>query len=111
MALSWYGDFVTQKVTSGAVRGLTKAAAYVHSVTVPKTPIDKGDLRGSLQVTPASLSNPQASIHTNLPYAIPQHENLHYHHPRGGQAKFLELGLAESHRQISNIIAAEVRRG
>lgn len=111
MTLNWYGDAINQKITAGAIRGLTKAASYVHSRTIPKTPIDTGALRNSLQITPASFGNPQSSIHSNLPYAVIQHERMDFAHPGGGQAKFLELAVRESSDAITTIINSEIQRG
>lgn len=108
--LSWYGDAVNRIVTAGAVRGLNQAAAFAHSVAVPRTPIEMGDLRGSLQIEPASVANPQAAIHTNLPYAVAQHERMDYAHPRGGQAKYLESAVNDSRQQMLRIISSEARK-
>ena len=41
----------------------------------------------------------KATVTVDQPYAQDQHETLYYKHVRGGQAKFLEAPLFESHPQ------------
>lgn len=40
----------------------------------------------------------KATVTVNQPYAQDQHETMHYRHPRGGQAKYLELPMFEGFR-------------
>jgi hypothetical protein len=39
------------------------------------------------------------------PYALVQHENLEYAHPRGGRAKYLQAPLFENNREFMQILA------
>jgi hypothetical protein len=42
-------------------------------------------------------------------YAVLQHENLAYHHPNGGEAKFLELGMLSTDEAGLELIADAIR--
>lgn len=110
MALTFYGPDISQAVTAGSVRGVNRAAERVRAVAVARTPLDRGDLRGSLTVVPATLGRPRAAIVSNLPYAVRQHEELSYHH-RDGQAKYLESAVNDEAENISAIIAQAVKGG
>ncbi len=54
-------------------------------------PIDTGDLRGSAYATTRDKSTGlEGEVGYPLPYAVRQHEEVGYRHPKGGQAKYLE---------------------
>lgn len=78
-----------------------------------RVPVDQGVLRASGFVSPperrgrtitVTLSYGGAADH----YAIIQHENLDFHHPNGGQAKFLESVLNESRSTMAARVAARI---
>lgn len=50
----------------------------------------------------------KAKIKVDQVYAADQHESLHYKHPRGGRAKYLEGPLFENHRDYFNDLADAV---
>jgi hypothetical protein len=56
-------------------------------------PVDTGDLRGSAYT---KLGKNSVEVGFNTPYALRQHEELNYRHPRGGQAKYLEEPFKEN---------------
>lgn len=65
-----------------------------------RTPVDKGNLRATVHVTPPEVrsSEIEAAIVAGgpaAPYARSQHENLGYRHTVG-QAKFIESVLREN---------------
>jgi len=43
-------------------------------------------------------------------YALAQHENLEYHHPKGGSAKYLEIPLKQAAGGMLNRIAADIKK-
>ena len=45
-----------------------------------------------------------AEIGYSLPYALRQHEELGYNHPKGGQAKFLEQPFAENEQKYIDML-------
>lgn len=71
----------------------TRQATHAHSEVIPRTPIEYGTLRQSLQVTPGTPADPTSSLATSLDYAIYVHEDLTARHPEG-EAKFMEKGVA-----------------
>lgn len=105
----WDGDKATAAMRDAAARGLTKAANRVQAVTIPRTPMDTGDLRSSITVAPATREDMVATVSTELPYAAKQHEDLTLRH-KHGQAKFLESALNDTRAEVDAIIAAEVRK-
>ena len=86
------------KATARAVFATAQAIAHRADDLVP---VDTGVLRSSQDVT-RTKSFTQKDIRSvisyggpSAPYAIVQHENLEYEHPKGGQAKFLEQPFLE----------------
>ena len=75
-----------------------------------RAPVDTGDLRGDCTaelngstiftkqaptgIAPSAL-NASGTVSYGLPYALRQHEELDYNHPRGGEAKYLERPFEE----------------
>lgn len=49
------------------------------------------------------------SISVEAPHAVKQHEALHFKHPRGGRAKFLERHVAAANNRYQGKLAASVR--
>lgn len=107
--VTWNGAAVKAAMRGGTARGVTRAAHRVQAETVPRTPMDTGDLRSSITVTPATDHDPVAAVSSDLPYAVEQHENLAYRH-RHGQAKYLENTLLAEQGNVERIIAADTRR-
>lgn len=105
------GD-LTAALRAAAAEGLNAAAAHVRDVARTRTPDDPAtsgnDLKASLEVDPASAGNLEATVGTDLDYAVYQHEALTLNHPIG-QPKFLESAAIESIGQVEQIIAARVR--
>ena len=50
----------------------------------------------------------KATVKIDQVYAADQHESLHYRHPRGGRAKYLEGPLFENHRDYYGDLADAV---
>ncbi len=90
--------------------GLQTVGLDCLAKAAPDAPVDKGDLRGSGYVTfgmiPIARADksgsvmqignhkpnvkPEVEIGFGTPYAVRQHEELEWQHPRGGKAKYLE---------------------
>lgn len=75
-------------------------------------PFEEGDLHDSGEVDRPEIDGGKASVSLHygsatVNYALIQHENLTYHHPNGGSAKFLETPL---HQWADAGPAAVVRR-
>ena len=76
-----------------------------------RAPLDTGDLRGSGFANMTEGNNKyKAKVGFSEPYALEQHENLQYQHPRGGEAKYLENPLKENEERYIDHIKSKVRR-
>jgi hypothetical protein len=77
-----------------------------------RAPLDTGDLRGSGFVNNGGTNGQiyKAKVGFSEPYALEQHENLQYQHPRGGEAKYLENPLKENEERYIDHIKSKVRR-
>jgi Bacteriophage HK97-gp10, putative tail-component len=63
---------------------------------VKRAPVEFGVLRNSAYVSPpvkAGGGNITVEVGFGTSYAVAQHESLHYRHPRGGEAKYLENAM------------------
>lgn len=87
MSLNWYGDQIFNAVADAAQDALMEAGADLQSKSVMEAPVDTGDLRADCAVTEELLD---VTVGYDLPYAMKQHEELGYNHPKGGKAKYLE---------------------
>lgn len=90
---------------------VTAIALDLASRSARQAPVDTGDLRNNCtavlngaavfreqhavsgSVTPSAKA--EAVVGYSLPYALRQHEELGYNHPKGGKAKFLEEPFLE----------------
>lgn len=106
----WNGPAIQSEMTGRGVRGLNQAAAFLQSRVIPRTPKDTGELRRSLVIQPASVESPTATLSSNLPYAVRQHEELGYRH-KYGEAKFLERPFYEEADALQRIIANNIHGG
>lgn len=99
------------KVTADAVR---ECLLDLAGESARRAPVDTGDLRSDCtaelngqtifaKLVPMGPALP--SIHAfgvvsyGLPYALRQHEELKYEHPKGGEAKYLEKPFNERREQ------------
>jgi hypothetical protein len=69
-------------------------------------PVDTGDLRGSAF---SEVIGMDATVGFTEPYALRQHEELDYAHPRGGQAKYLETPYKENVKKYADDIGDAVK--
>lgn len=80
-----------------------------------RTPVETGALRSTGVVAEPELSGNRVTVAMGfggpaVDYAVPVHENLEAHHPRG-QAKFLESVLNEAAPFLGQRIAARLQLG
>lgn len=87
MSFQWYGDKAFDAIANAVQDGLMECGADLQSKSVQEAPVDTGDLRANCAVTEGPLG---VMVGYDLPYAMKQHEELDYHHPKGGKAKYLE---------------------
>ena len=104
-------EVTTQKVTAIALDLAGRSAQ--------QAPVDTGDLRNNCtaalnnseifkeqRVTGSSgpAEKVEATVGYSLPYALRQHEELNYNHPKGGKAKFLEEPFLEKEQDYINLL-------
>lgn len=83
-----------------------EAADHLHRVALDQTPIESGNLK---DMSYADLTDNGAEVVYPGPYAKYQHYNLQFHHPRGGNALYLELPL-HTEKEVMLEKMAEVLR-
>lgn len=70
-------------------------------------PVDLGDLRGSVF---AEVEGLDGTVGFTEPYALSQHENLGFKHPKGGEAKYLETPYKENKDKYVDAIGKTVKK-
>ena len=75
-------------------------------------PVDSGDLRGDLASPRRNKEGGTVGweIGSSLPYTRRQHESIHYNHPRGGGAKFIEKPFRENVNKYIDAIGNAIER-
>ena len=74
-----------------------------------RAPVDTGDLRGSATTELIShRGGHTVEVGFNKVYALVQHEGLHFEHPRGGKAKYLEGPLLENTQKYFEFLKQSV---
>jgi len=89
------GAFAEQKLPEALGQELYRDMVGVMLESQDQVPYDEGDLHDSGEVDRPRFSGSSVEVvlhygSASVPYALVQHENLDYKHPRGGKAKFLE---------------------
>jgi hypothetical protein len=118
-----------EKMKEVSIEGLEEVGLDLLGKAVRQAPVDTGDLRGSGSVSfggnviaqgtkeggvvatgkAGRSAKPEVTVGFSVPYAHRQHEDLEYHHPRGGKAKYLEDPLKQNAKQYVRHIAEKVR--
>ena len=87
----------TREMMDGMAVGVQKQAEVIRDDAARRAPIDQGALRASGVV---GMHNDKRRITSviefNTPYAVVQHENLTFDHPRGGGPKYLENAMMQA---------------
>jgi hypothetical protein len=102
----------TQMALAGILRGETLAAERLLALSLPRTPLRDGLLRGSGAVIPAVDPQEGAAVTYDTPYAARLHEHPEYNFSQPGTGgKYLENPAMESSAELGKIIATEAGRG
>ena len=84
---------------------------HLHGESQRRAPVDEGTLRGTSHVEfEADDDGFEGRVVFPEVYAEVQHERTDFHHPIGGEAKFLENPLKENADRYLAAIAAAARR-
>ena len=106
--MTWNGGAVKGATTAAVVTGLATAGEHLLSVSRMEVPIQRGDLDRSGRAT-VDENALVAAVSYDQPYAVRQHEELHYRHERGN-AKYLEGPLNREGDAMLALVAAQCRR-
>jgi hypothetical protein len=111
----WDGPSVEKALVGAAMQGLIEAGEGIvgrDAVKAAPVGVDGGALRGSLRV-----AHDESSVYVGMgsgpsaAYAIVQHEDMGFAHPRGGGPKFLERALFSNTAAIVRHVDKSVREG
>ena len=105
--MTWRGPEVAAQVTGAKRNALGKGAALLLARTIPDVPLRDGPLSDS---GATDVDDEAATVYFDTPYAVRQHEELGYQHPKRGKAKYLESHVVDDREVVSQVMAAEVRR-
>lgn len=96
-------------ILTGDLRG--SGSARINGRPVGHTVNDNGSNALVTDTFRATGTSPiiHGEVGFDLKYAMNQHETMHYKHPRGGKAKFLEDPLKEKSDKYVDIIGQAVR--
>lgn len=96
---------------SGAARGVGLATEYLLGEARKLVPHEEGTLErsGRASVEETDRGGVTGAVSFDTPYAVVQHENMHYRHKKGRRAKYLETPLNASKGKVNDIIAAAIR--
>jgi len=109
--LDWKGDKIADAIRKETKASLLKAAEDLKKESSAQAPIDKGDLRADCAIDSSKLdSDLTIAIGYSLDYAMEQHENLDFNHPKGGKAKFLEDPFNENVGKYKEMILNGVKK-
>lgn len=107
--LTWNGDEVKRKEREGRNKGLRLAAEHLLGASLPLVPLRDSPLEQSGTAS-VDESKGKAAVSYDTPYAVVQHQRLDFHHPKKGQAKYLEQPFATEAEVMKGLIAAQIRR-
>ena len=98
---------LAKEIPDVAEEELADIALDLGSKCSKAAPVESGDLRGEL-ARPRRKGNLSWQIGSSLPYTRRQHEGVHFRHPKGGGAKFLERPFRENQsvyiRRIKDVL-------
>ena len=96
------------KLAAECADALHLATEHVLSEANKQVPHDEGTLERSGR---ASNDGKRGAVSYDTPYAVRQHEDMSLHHDGKGQAKWLEVTMAQEKQAIAQIVATAVRKG
>lgn len=103
--VTWNGPTASD-ITNASRNGLLQAAEHIGRLSDAKVPFRDGALQDSGTVT---VSDTEAAISYNTPYAVKQHEDLSLTHTNGREGKYLEKAFREGRAEAEEIIAGAVK--
>ena len=107
--MTWEGELAKRIYRQAAARALAIGAELILTEANKTVPIEEATLErsGATSVDDRRL---EAVVSYDTPYARVQHEDRHLRHDPGRRAKWLQLTLDEKGRDVSEVIAQEIRK-
>lgn len=99
---------VLGKILDECPEALDLATEHLLSESNKSCPHEDGTLERSGR---ASNDGRRGAVSYDTPYAVRQHEDMSLHHDGKGQAKWLEVTMAQEKQAIAQIVATAVRKG
>lgn len=106
--MTWRGQQVKAAMRGAATRGLVDGADHLLQVSQTEVPVDEGTLRGTGAVH--IVTDTKVAVSYDTPYAVRQHEELGYRHPKQGKAKYLEDPMRSEAPEVRRLVQAAIRR-
>jgi hypothetical protein len=131
----WRTKEAVRIAEQAGIKALRTGAEAILTEAIDETPIDTGTLRRSGTVTVGALPDgaqvyeaaesgsdmkdafpgpvgkeKAVYISFNTPYAVAQHEELGYEHPRGGKAKYLEDPFNRNKKKVLKYADKQIRK-
>jgi len=103
--LKWYGDKKKKDINEGTIKALLRSSDLVRSVAILLTPVDTGNLRGSI-VKAVDDNRLEATISTNVEYA-PSVEFGMRSRPNYPKQPFMRPALNDNIDKIKKIFISE----
>lgn len=103
-------NMLLRNIESATKEAVEDVCLDLQSKSQQLAPIDTGDLRASASTEIQKHGTLIVGrVGFNESYALKQHEELSYNHPRGGQAKYLETPLKDNEQKYINYISNKVK--
>jgi hypothetical protein len=113
VSIKWYGAAATHQARRGAARGLFFGAEHILEQSRRLVPHLTGDLELD-SVASVDEGQLKAAVSYGLgvaaAYAVPQHEEMDFHHAPGRQAKYLEQPFNSEADVVNRLIAREIKK-
>lgn len=96
-----------ERMQQGAEKAVQEAAEFLLTEANKTVPHDEGTLERSGSVSGDGLT---AAVSYDTPYAARQHEDIAFHHPGKGEAKWLENTLTSEADTVGRVVQTAMRR-
>lgn len=106
MAVQWNGPVVAAKQKQATAHGVTQATETLLAHARSRAPFREGDLRRSGK---ADTDGNNGRVSFNTVYAARQHEEVGWHHPISGGAKYLETAKDDFAGEFVQIVGNALR--
>lgn len=110
MSATFSGKNPLSNIKAAQLRGANLAAEHLLGESRKLVPIEEGTLeRSGAASAEQSGGETRLAVSYDTPYAVMQHEAMHYQHDQGRQAKYLETAINANGDTALDIIARAVR--